>query len=316
MERQKNPKAAALLDKFHAGKCTPEELELLSKWYENIDSAENNPIDQQLSDTYQQQFLQNFRQQIQKPQHTKFRMWRWAAAAAILTGIGICSALLLNNNSLDNSAYVIITNTDKSPKIITLPDSSTVWLNTASTIRYKKDFSMQQRRLQLAGEAYFNINGNESNPFIVRTRDIDISVLGTQFNVEAYAAEGLTRVALSQGKVKVQSLKDKTINTILKPGYAASYINEGQALNISAVNISQITSWKEDAFGANDISFKDAIGRLCTHHGYTVKWQTTDNINKHINVLFEHSDFETVLKNLCYITRKNYRITDNQVTIF
>lgn len=316
MARQKYSKATALLEKFHAGKCTPEELELLNKWYNNIDSTGSKPIDQKLSENYHQQFLKNFRQKVQKPPQSKYRALHWAAAAAILTCIGICSALLLNNGRLDNSAYVIITNTNRAPKIITLPDSSTVWLNTASTIRYKKDFNLQYRRVQLAGEAYFNINGNENNPFIVRTRDIDISVLGTQFNVEAYAAEELTRVALSQGKVKVQSLKDKNVNTLLKPGYAASCSNEGQTININAVNISQIMSWKQDAFGVNDIAFKDAVGRLCSHYGYTVKWQTTDNINKHINVLFENTDFETVLKNLCYITRKQYRITDNQVTIY
>jgi len=313
---QNYSKALALLEKFHAGKCTPEELELLDNWYRSIDQGEEiMPVNQALSDQYQQQFLLNFRQATEKPK-PRYRRWIAAAAAAVLIGVGISYLLLPKKNHPAPNDYLAITNTDTTPKLVVLPDSSQVWLNTTATIRYKKNFDLTHRQIQLTGEAYFDVKGDEKNPFVIRTRDINIRVLGTQFNVEAYPGEELSRVILSRGKVNVRSAHDSSVSVVLKPGYAASFSNEGRNFDIDKVNTLQTDSWKHGAFSANDISFKDAVNRLCGHYGYTVNWQNTKDINKHVNVLLNNTDFRNVLSNLCYINRKNYRISDKQVTIY
>lgn len=313
---QNHSKALALLEKFYAGKCTPEELELLDSWYRNIDHGEEiMPVNKTLSDNYQQQFLLNFRQQVQVTQKPKRNFLAWAAAAAVLISVGLSYFFMHKNSATGSQDFLAVTNTGSKPKLVVLPDSSQVWLNTTSTIRYKKNFDLIHRQIQLTGEAYFNVKGNEKNPFIIHTRDINIQVLGTQFNVEAYPAEELTRVVLSQGKVNVRSAQDSNIAVVLKPGYAASFSNEGRHFEIEEVHSERSDSWKRGAFAANDISFKDAVNRLCGQYSYTVNWQNTKDINKHVNVLLSNTDFRTVLYNLCYINRKNYKISDEQRTV-
>lgn len=316
MEQHNYSKALALLDKFHAGKCTDEELELLNTWYDSIGEEGAPSLNPLLSEAYQQQFFANFNDQTRKTTRPKHRIFRWVAAAAIVTGVSIgVSLLFMNHNRIGLFAYETITNTTRQPILIKLPDSSSIWLNTASSVKYRKNFELQQRQVKLEGEAFFDIQGSENNPFIVKTRDVDIKVLGTQFNVEAYANEDLTRVTLDQGKVKVQSLKDSKLSALLKPGYAASFQHNGEDVNITEAINTQY-NWRNMAFIANDISFKDAATRLCNANGYTIKWENTNNIDKHINGMFDKSDFKTVLNNLCYITRKQFRITNKEVIIY
>ena len=269
-----------------------------------------------MSEVYHQQFLANFQAQNRKTAQPKHRIFRWVAAAAIVTGVSIGASLLfMNHNRIGLFAYETITNSTHQPILIKLPDSSSILLNTASSVKYRKNFDLQHRQVKLEGEAFFNIQGSEHNPFVVRTRDADIKVLGTQFNVEAYDNEDLTRVTLDQGKVKVQSLKDSKVSALLKPGYAASFQHRGENINVTEASNTQY-NWRNMAFIANDISFKDAATRLCNANGYTIEWENTNNIDKHINGMFDKSDFKTVLNNLCYITRKQFRITNKEVIIY
>lgn len=317
MAIQKYPRAEALLKKFHAGKCTQEELVLLDNWYDGL----NNEADLSAleSNLYRQQFLANFHSMLPAAPVAwwKKRAAQWAAAASILLLAGAGFMWLRYSQQpparlADNKSFQV-TNETGDIKLVVLPDSSRIWLNTAASLKWKEDYNKQSRNVQLTGEGFFEVQGNRNKPFVIHTRDLAIQVLGTQFNVEAYAGEGLTRVSLVQGKVKVHTGKD---STILKPGYAAAYNNEDKALNISATEAGKVAAWKEGAFSATDLPFKDAVMRLCTRNGYQVKWENTQGIEKNVSVLFQKDSFVKMLGNLCYISRKQFRISDKQVTIY
>src|SRR5690606_28162717 len=102
---------------------------------------------------------------------------------------------------------------------IMLADGTTVWLNAGSTLRYPVQFDPDERKVELEGEAYFEVQKTKGKriPFIVKSKGQDISVLGTEFNVSAYADEQTVRTVLVNGSVKVLAHEAKG-EVLLKPG--------------------------------------------------------------------------------------------------
>lgn len=116
-----------------------------------------------------------------------------------------------------------------------LPDGSKVWLNAESSITYPIAFSDTERRVQIAGEVYFEVAKDKIKPFRVSANDAEIEVLGTQFNIKAYPGDGPTKTSLLEGSVKINK-------QILKPGQA--FMNG----SIVRTNIEQDVAWKNGIF--------------------------------------------------------------------
>ena len=92
-----------------------------------------------------------------------------------------------------------------------LPDGSNVWLNAGTTMQYPVSFMTDKREVILDGEAYFEVAHNEKSPFVVHTSTLDVEVLGTKFNVEAYSARKIFETSLMEGRVKVKLPHDYNV---------------------------------------------------------------------------------------------------------
>ncbi len=159
-------------------------------------------------------------------------------------------------------------NTIETPKggqyQVNLPDGSRVWLNAASSLRYPSRFSAEERKVELSGEAYFEIakvfkgkdtgkadKERERLPFVVKTASQLVEVLGTHFNINSYGDETAVKTTLLEGSVKVKPL---TFNNaqFLKPGQQA--VLEGGSLKIKEADLSAEMAWKngEFVFASND----------------------------------------------------------------
>jgi len=121
-----------------------------------------------------------------------------------------------------------------------LPDGSTVWLNSGSEITYSGDFK-QDRKVHLKGEAYFDVIKSD-NPFQIRTEYGDIRVLGTAFDVKAYADDNFI-TTLERGSLEVSS-KSENAKYTLNPGTQA-FLNENNELQVKEVDVREFVSWKE-----------------------------------------------------------------------
>jgi transmembrane sensor len=126
---------------------------------------------------------------------------------------------------------------------ITLSDGTRVWLNSESSLRYPVTFHNYERKVELTGEAYFEVTKDPGKKFIVAHNNVMTEVLGTHFNVNTYADEKDIKVTLLEGAVKV---KKGTNSHILKPGQQAS-VAEGITINDN-VNLDQVVAWKEGKF--------------------------------------------------------------------
>jgi transmembrane sensor len=126
---------------------------------------------------------------------------------------------------------------------LTLPDGTKVWLNSASSITYPVAFTGSQRKVTVTGETYFEVQQDPQHPFVVSKGGVDIAVLGTSFNVNAYDEEQDLRVTLLQGSVKASRAGS---SVLLEPGQQAE-IAETIHVN-SQVNLGAVVAWKNGSF--------------------------------------------------------------------
>jgi transmembrane sensor len=131
---------------------------------------------------------------------------------------------------------------------VILPDGSLVFLNAASRLRYPTSFTNNERRVELSGEAYFEISHNKSKPFRVSSQGQIVEVLGTHFNVTAYAGEPIVKTTLFEGAVKVTHLGE---TQFLKPGQQALLSKSSLAVT-SEVDLEDVLAWQKGYFKFNE----------------------------------------------------------------
>lgn len=127
-----------------------------------------------------------------------------------------------------------------------LPDGSNVWLNAGTVMQYPISFMKKKREIILDGEAYFEVAHNPKSPFVVHTHAMDIEVLGTEFNIEAYEKRKTFETSLIQGKVRVKSPTDEKTSLILLPNYKTTLQNG--RLVVSKIEDYNVYRWKEGLY--------------------------------------------------------------------
>ena len=131
---------------------------------------------------------------------------------------------------------------------ITLADNSSIWLNSGSKLIYPARFAANKREVYLEGEAIFEVSHNREQPFHVITRDVEVKVLGTVFDVCAYRDDSITSTVLEKGSVELRYSKNSFISQAkltMTPGTIAVYSPQEQMMEQSDVNTRLYTSWRE-----------------------------------------------------------------------
>ena len=151
---------------------------------------------------------------------------------------------------------------------LVLADGTKIWLNAESSLVFPVEFSGNKRQVILKGEAYFEVVRNEHLPFVVSTvSGVQICVLGTQFNVEAYN-ENEFSTALIQGSVKVTDKSQPDESVVLEPNNTVS-LNNGK-LTVTPITDFNPYSWKEGLITFKDINFKDLMKELEKNFGIRI----------------------------------------------
>ena len=134
--------------------------------------------------------------------------------------------------------------------VLTLADSTRVWMNSDSELRYPSRFEGGERRVSVTGEAYFQVAKDESLPFIVEAGGAAVRVTGTEFNVMAYPDDGRVETTLVSGGVDVEA-NGQTRR--VAPGSQAVYDKASGSLDVRAVDLALYTSWKDGLFEFRDM---------------------------------------------------------------
>jgi len=193
-------------------------------FYRKLDMAMNDllPTPEERKEIYRKKFAQllaeyqtkKAKQTIHPPSRNiivRFRKIWYAAAAVILFGLLIPAAYLYLNPKTEQISvqYVELATQRGEIKTVVLPDQTAVTLNVGSRIKYPANFSGDERSVELAGEALFNVTSDPARPFIVITENMNIKVVGTVFDVKEYADDLTASVSVASGKVEVSLAGEK-----------------------------------------------------------------------------------------------------------
>lgn len=266
-----------LLIRFITGQCSEAEKEevtnallqdeSLKKEYIALKNAWTltRTLEHEKEDDYSKEFKQITRK------INKSRMKYILRYAAVITFIfctgGILGYLFTNNvfkqivsteSSLKTSFVVPLGQTAE----LNLPDGTKVWMNSGTELTYSPDFSPSNRNVTLDGEAFFSVTEDANHPFNVKTSSINIKVLGTSFNVEAYGDNmDVVNTTLVSGKVEINDINNKKIGELI-PGQIARYDNLKGTVKIDEIDTSFYTSWKNGYIMFNNTPLEEIIKKM------------------------------------------------------
>ncbi len=198
-----------------------------------------------------------------------------------------------------------------------LPDSSIVFLNSGSEIRYAINTKNSQREVILTGEACFDVSKNKKRPFVVHTPYYDVRVLGTKFNVKAYESDNKIVTTLEEGNVEILMngnvrLQEKTI---LKPGEQLIYDLNAKKIEIKNVNTGIYTSWKDNKLIFVNMNLKELIVILERKFGVDIKVADDMVLDYHYDGILKNETIIEVLELLKETLPIQYKIDGQKVII-
>lgn len=194
---------------------------------------------------------------------------------------------------------------------LTLDDGTRVWLNAQSSLRYPTSFSGGKERIvELKGEAYFEVAHNSKQPFIVNTAIQKVKVLGTSFNINAYANENRTITTLVNGRVQINDKSDHKLQ-ILTPLQQAS--NDGTSVAVENVDTDLYTAWKEGTFRFRSTPLPVALRQIERWYDLEIDYKDIpENIKIHASISRD-SNLSTVLHALEKITGLKFNVKGRSV---
>lgn len=191
-----------------------------------------------------------------------------------------------------------------------LSDSTRIWVNSESALRYPETFGADVRVVDLEGEAYFAVAKDSARPFIVRTGGMELRVLGTEFNVASYRDEALTttlvsgRVALAAGQAAV----------VLEPGEQAVLSSDG--FSKQRVDVQRVTAWKDGVVAFEDERLGDLMDKLCRWYDIQVFYQNPGlqdvRITGYIN---RYKDIRILLDKLEMLDLAEFEVRGRTITV-
>lgn len=192
-----------------------------------------------------------------------------------------------------------------------LADGSRVWLNAGSSVRYPVAFIGNERKVSITGEAYFEVAHDKAKPFYVVKDSVQVQVLGTHFNVNAFPDETSITVTLLEGRVEVSHQQDKRQ---LRPGEQALVKTTGIAVS-KDVNLEVVMAWKNGSFVFDGTSLENALRDMARWYDLEVIYQSTPTASKLYGDISRNVPVSQVLRMLEATGGAHFKIEDKKVYV-
>lgn len=300
-----------LLKHFHAGKYNTEISEAMDNVWEEMEEDE-------VSSLQHQQYREEARlllSRIRKPEKrfSFIPYLRYVAIVAVILSIGWGGFRLIRSNQEKVLTYTEVHVKNGEHKRIILPDGTSVTLNASSYLRYPREFITDVRRIEMNGEAFFEVTRDEEKPFLIHTKDADVKVLGTSFNVKAFDMDEQLTVSVQTGKVQVdlpeammrllpdeQFVMDKTKGEFQKR-------NEDARLS---------TVWIKGGLYFNRTPIRTVVNELVRMYNRTIEFAPGAEYDDYIYGEHDNKSLEAVLKSIQYSTDIKYRIENDKIVLY
>lgn len=253
---------------------------------------------------------------LPKPAFRSHRKIAYRVAAVLIPAAGMFGVIYYYSgtpatNETTTLAEVCLNVPEGETKHATLPDNSTVWVNSKSEITYNEDFS-DGRCVNLKGEAYFAVAKEEERAFTVATQDVKVTVLGTVFSIVTNPEGNLTVISLYEGSLRVDTPNEHYI------------MCAGEELEYNAVNkkitvrdlLHKKPEWMRKIIDFEQQSTKEVLEAICKIYGYTIHNENATLTDDIITLRFEDEiSFEDLLFIISEMNGFTYSISDNTVFI-
>ena len=198
-----------------------------------------------------------------------------------------------------------------------LPDGTLVWLNAGSMLSYSHDFGLENRKIELTGEGYFEVTKNTELPFDVKTNEMTVCVLGTKFNFRNYGDEDEASVTLIEGKVQLNNNFRNDSGFILKPNQQATFNKTSKRIAIHKVKAAYSSDWTKGLISFDEEKLGNIVREL--ERLYNVKIAIADksllNYRFYGNFTRTEQRIEDVLDVLASTNKLSYEQIGREITL-
>ena len=245
-------------------------------------------------------------------------LWRYAAVVAIIIAVGCISYWQGEVNVKDTFADISVEAPLGSKTKLYLPDGTLVWLNAGSRMTCSQGFGVDNRKVELEGEGYFEVKRNEKIPFFVKTKDLQLQVLGTKFNFRDYPEDHEVVVSLLEGKVGLNNLLREEKEAVLSPDERAVLNKANGLLTVESVTASNASQWTDGYLFFDEELLPDIAKEL--ERSYNVKIHIANDSLKTFrfygNFVRREQNIQEVLEALASTEKMQYKIEERNITIY
>lgn len=312
-----------LLARYIKGECTDQEMELLEKWFDRV--AVDGGKGRMLNAADEERLVMELWKAVaareksgeaaegeteEEPEAAggrvrRLRSRRMIRIAAVWMGLLILTGAIWmqinrtkpTGNVKTQPTYIEVATGYQQVRKVRLPDSSVVWLNSATHISFDSDF-INHREVRLSGEAFFDVRADVRHPFVVRAGNVSTQVFGTSFNVSAYAEAGEMRVSLKTGKVGVSY--GNNVRKILAPGELLVCDKESGAERVIQQAPAEMNVWTGGLLLFYETPLKEALAQIEARYGVHFVYQHPLKNTKTVTARFENTALDKVLEGLAF----------------
>jgi transmembrane sensor len=216
-----------------------------------------------------------------------------------------------NSSAPENATNTITVPAGGNYKVI-LPDGTSVWLNSVSTLNYPLTFKGKNRIVTLQGEGYFEVSKNPEKPFVVQVDAMTVTVLGTHFNINAYKEHTGIQTTLSEGSVR---LSQASKSVTLVPGEQGSVDRQSALMTVAKVNTNKVMGWKNGYFMFQDDNIENIMEQIARWYDVDVEYRG-DLSNKLFGGIYSRNkDINELLKGLELTGLVHFKIVGRRVIV-
>lgn len=292
-------KISKILDQYLNDECLNDNFVKIDAWCDAEVEKSDYVLDPAKALLYKQQIKANINAETSTRKFT-LRQAIVMVASVILVFLSFIFYFSINP-TMENIKYVSRVAGPGKNLIITLSDSTEIFLNAGTEIRYPERFEKKQRNIYLIkGEAFFNVRKKENQPFIVRSGDLETKVLGTKFNVKFYKYLEDVSVAVSSGKVSVSTIDTANgahlKSVILLPSEQAVFSKNDKALIKTKVDTTKVNSWMTGKIYFDNQKLSNVVAQLEDRFSKNIILGDAKLANYRVSLGFTSQDaFETIL---------------------
>jgi ferric-dicitrate binding protein FerR (iron transport regulator) len=232
------------------------------------------------------------------------------AAYVLKTGNG-----QLSYQAAESTPATVVYNKITTPKggqfQIVLPDGSKVYMNAASSIRFPTAFTGRERRIEMSGEAYFEIAPHADQPFIVAVNKMEVAVLGTSFNIMAYEDEKAIQTTLLEGAVNVLYEGHKKL---LQPGQQVSLGADGSLQLVATPDVESAIAWKNGHFQFDKADLQSVMRQLSRWYDVEVVYEGKTPDFSFVGQLDRKADLSHILRILEY-SQVHFKVNERTIIV-